>query len=103
MKLKLNQFSMDKILLELQKWVSKNPALSNQQNKMSEFNQWCSVLKDCFENGPSDSRKEVSCSFEYCDSDGLLVGAAALYPVLHPQWKEPRKQWDAIASADGKK
>ena len=28
-------------------------------------------------------------------SDGVVVNSAALWPLLHPQWKAPRRWWRA--------
>jgi hypothetical protein len=35
--------------------------------------------------------------------DGVMVNAAALWPLLAPQWKDPKKWWKELAAADGKK
>jgi hypothetical protein len=35
--------------------------------------------------------------------DGVLVNSAALWPLLEPQWKDPKKWWKELASAQGKK
>ncbi len=43
--------------------------------------------------GPSG--REVDAPFVPELSDGVLVTSAALWPVLHPQWKAPKKWWAA--------
>jgi hypothetical protein len=35
--------------------------------------------------------------------DGVMVNSAALWPLLEPQWKEPKKWWKELANAQGKK
>ncbi len=35
--------------------------------------------------------------------DGVMINSAALYPLLTPQWKDPKKWWKQLASANGKK
>ena len=35
--------------------------------------------------------------------DGVMVNSAALWPLLEPQWKEPKKWWKELATAQGKK
>jgi hypothetical protein len=35
--------------------------------------------------------------------DGVMVNSAALWPLLEPQWKDPKKWWMELASAQGKK
>jgi hypothetical protein len=34
--------------------------------------------------------------------DGVMINSAALYPLLDPQWKQPRKWWKELATAKGK-
>ena len=35
--------------------------------------------------------------------DGVMVNGAALWPLLEPQWKDPKKWWKELANAEGKK
>jgi hypothetical protein len=35
--------------------------------------------------------------------DGVMVNASALWPLLDPQWKDPKKWWKELASAQGRK
>ena len=35
--------------------------------------------------------------------DGVVVNSAALWPLLLPQWKDPKKWWQELASAKGRK
>ena len=35
--------------------------------------------------------------------DGVMVNAAALWSLLEPQWKDPKKWWKELASAQGRK
>ncbi len=35
--------------------------------------------------------------------DGVMVNSAALWPLLEPQWKEPKKWWKELACAQGRK
>ena len=35
--------------------------------------------------------------------DGVMVNSAALWPLLEPQWKDPKKWWKELANAAGKK
>jgi hypothetical protein len=41
--------------------------------------------------------------FEMDLDDGVMVNSAALWPLLEPQWKDPRKWWDELSKADGRK
>lgn len=35
--------------------------------------------------------------------DGVMVNAAALWPLLEPMWKDPKKWWKELATAKGRK
>jgi hypothetical protein len=35
--------------------------------------------------------------------DGVMINSAALWPLLEPQWKDPKKWWKELANAEGKK
>jgi hypothetical protein len=35
--------------------------------------------------------------------DGVMINSAALWPLLEPQWKDPKKWWKELSEAKGKK
>ena len=35
--------------------------------------------------------------------DGVMINSAALWPLLEPQWKDPKKWWKQLSEAKGKK
>ena len=35
--------------------------------------------------------------------DGVTINSAALWPLLEPQWKDPKKWWKELATASGRK
>jgi hypothetical protein len=35
--------------------------------------------------------------------DGVMINSAGLWPLLEPQWKDPKKWWKQLSSAKGKK
>jgi hypothetical protein len=35
--------------------------------------------------------------------DGVMINSAALWPLLDPQWKDPKKWWKELSEAKGKK
>ncbi|MCB9479332.1 MAG: hypothetical protein H6683_06590 [Deltaproteobacteria bacterium] len=35
--------------------------------------------------------------------DGVMINSAALWPLLEPQWKDPKKWWKELANAQGRK
>jgi hypothetical protein len=47
--------------------------------------------------------REVDAQFVMDLDDGVMVNSAALWPLLEPQWKEPKKWWKELATAQGKK
>ena len=36
-------------------------------------------------------------------NDGVMINAAALWPLIDPQWKDPKKWWKELATASGRK
>ena len=35
--------------------------------------------------------------------DGVMINSAALWPLLEPQWRDPKKWWNELAAAKGRK
>src|SRR5690606_1020590 len=65
-------------------------------------------VEECAEKGPpppdaSTPEREVDARYEMDLDDGVLVNSAALWPLLEPQWKDPKKWWKELAPAKGKK
>lgn len=61
----------------------------------------------CAEHGPpppdaATPAREVDAPYEPELDDGVLVNAAALYPLLASQWKDPARWWKGIASGRGR-
>jgi hypothetical protein len=52
---------------------------------------------------PKKPEREVDARYVPDLDDGVMVNAAALWPLLAPQWKDPKKWWKELAAADGKK
>lgn len=52
---------------------------------------------------PAETKREVDARFEMDLDDGVMVNSAALWPLLEPQWKEPKKWWKELAEAEGRK
>lgn len=53
--------------------------------------------------GPKCPPREVSAPLVLDLDDGVMVNAAALWPLLAPQWKDPTKWWEELARAEGRK
>jgi hypothetical protein len=65
-------------------------------------------VEECAEKGPPprDAKcphREVDARYDPDLDDGVMVNGAALWPLLEPQWKDPKKWWKELATAKGKK
>jgi hypothetical protein len=65
-------------------------------------------VEQCAEKGPppTDSAcppREVDARYVPDLDDGVMINSAALWPLLTPQWKEPKKWWKELATSKGKK
>ena len=47
--------------------------------------------------------REIDARYAPDPDDGVMINSAALWPLLEPQWKDPKKWWKELASAKGKK
>ena len=82
--------------------------VSTFQKARDELAQFIASVEQCAEKGPPppDAKKperEVDARYVPDLDDGVMVNAAALWPLLAPQWKDPKKWWKELAAADGKK
>ncbi len=78
------------------------------QKARDELAQFIASVEQCAEKGPppADPKKperEVDARYVPDLDDGVMVNSAALWPLLAPQWKDPKKWWKELAGADGKK
>ncbi len=62
----------------------------------------------CAERGPPPT--DAACPPREADAryapdldDGVMINSAALWPLLTPQWKDPKKWWKELATSKGKK
>ena len=74
----------------------------------SELDELIHLVEQCSEKGPlpPDSKtpeREVDVRYVPNLDDGVMINSAALWPLLEPQWKDPKKWWIELASAKGKK
>ena len=65
-------------------------------------------VQQCAERGPAppDPKKperEVDARYVPDLDDGVMINSAALWPLLEPQWKDPKKWWKELVAAKGKK
>jgi predicted RNA-binding protein YlxR (DUF448 family) len=55
------------------------------------------------DNNDKTPKREQDARFAMDLDDGVMVNSAALWPLLEPQWKDPKKWWKELATAQGRK
>jgi replicative DNA helicase len=78
------------------------------QKLLEELNDFIAKVTEIAEKGPpppddKTTKREVDARNVMHLDDGVMVNSAALWPLLEPQWKDPKKWWKELASAQGKK
>ena len=73
-----------------------------------ELQAFRAALEACAEQGPPppDPRcppRDADARYAPDLDDGVMINSAALWPLLDPQWKDPRKWWGELAQAQGRK
>jgi len=92
---KMSAKAAEKRFGEVGKWVE-------------ELNDFIANVEQCAQKGPpppdgKTKPREVDARYEPDLDDGVMINAAALWPLLEPQWKDPKKWWRELANAEGKK
>jgi len=85
--------------------------LSTVLKAREELDEFIATVSLCAEKGPppgpSDKQRagerEVDTRYDPDLDDGVMVNSAALWPLLQPLWKEPKKWWKELAAGSGKK
>lgn len=74
-------------------------------DELSDFIGKVTEIADSGPPPPDDSTKkrEVAHRFVMDLDDGVVVNSSALWPLLDPIWKDPKKWWKQLANAGGKK
>jgi hypothetical protein len=72
-----------------------------------ELKVFIDLVRQCAESGPpparpQDTPHEVDARFVMDLDDGVMINSAALWPLLEPQWKQPRTWWSELCNAKGK-
>ena len=73
-----------------------------------ELQDFIAAVEQCADHGapPTDGRcpaREQDAVYAPDLDDGVMINSAALWPLLEPQWKDPKKWWKELASSQGKK
>ena len=77
------------------------------QKWREELTKFIGLVEQCGERGapPSDTKcpsREVDARSEPDLDDGVMINSAALWPLLEPQWKDPKKWWKELSVASPK-
>jgi hypothetical protein len=78
------------------------------QKLLAELVDFIDKVVECAERGPppttaNETPREQDARYEMDLDDGVMVNSAALWPLLEPQWKDPKKWWHELAEAKGRK
>lgn len=79
--------------------------LAKQNQELQDF---IATVTHCAEKGPpppdgNTPAREVDAPYNPDLDDGVMINSAALWPLLEPQWKDPKKWWKELATAKGRK
>lgn len=79
--------------------------VSKQLEDLSDF---IAKVTEVAEHGPpapddKTTKRECDSRFTMDLDDGVMVNSAALWPLLESQWKDPKKWWKELATAQGRK
>jgi len=74
----------------------------------SELQGFIADVEQCADRGapPTDGKcpaREQDARYAPDLDDGVMINSAALWPLLEPQWKDPKKWWKELATASGRK
>lgn len=72
-----------------------------------ELQEFVTLVAQIAERGapPSDGKcppREQDAKFEMNLDDGVMINSAALWPLLEPVWKDPKKWWSELCTAGSK-
>jgi hypothetical protein len=78
------------------------------QKLLEELSDFISKVTAVAEKGPptpddKTEKRHADAKFIMDLDDGVRVNSAALWSLLEPQWKDPKKWWKELANAQGKK
>lgn len=78
--------------------------LAKVQAYKEEIEEFIDAVQQCAEEGPTqpDAKtpaRAANARFAMDLDDGVLVNSAGLWPLLDPQWKDPKKWWKQLATS----
>lgn len=74
----------------------------------NELQAFIAAVEQCADRGapPTDDKcppRERDVRYALDLDDGVMINSAALWPLVDPQWKDPKKWWKELANATGNK
>lgn len=81
---------------------------ADQSKWLEELEDFIAKVTQCAEKGPpapdaSTPARDTDATYVMDLNDGVMINAAALWPLLEPMWKDPKKWWKELATAKGRK
>lgn len=77
------------------------------QKLHEELSAFIDLVTACDAKGPPPTgatpEREADARYVPDLDDGVMVNSAALWPLLDPQWKDPKKWWRELVAASGQK
>jgi hypothetical protein len=78
------------------------------QKLLEELSDFIARVTEVAEKGPPQSdgdtvKRQADARYSMDLSDGVMVNSAALWSLLEPQWKEPKRWWGQLANRSGPK
>ena len=76
------------------------------QKLLEELNDFIAKVTEIAEKGPpppddKTEKRHADARYVMDLDDGVMVNSAALWPLLEPQWKEPKKWWKELEHRTG--
>jgi hypothetical protein len=73
-----------------------------------ELADFITKVTECAERGAPPTAancppRDADAPFRMDLDDGVMINSAALWPLLEPQWKDPKKWWKELCEAKGRK
>ena len=78
--------------------------LARTQDALAELHDFREAVRQCAQRGPAPPApgvppRDADAPYAPDLDDGVMINSAALYPLLDPQWKDPRGWWTELATA----
>lgn len=84
-------------------------ALNQLEKAIGQYSQWQDELEEMIvwvdqiaNKGANPDKQEREMPFVMDLDDGVMINSAALWPLLDPQWKDPKKWWVHLEKPVGK-